>query len=237
MARLIGKAILVACLSVLSAVSAAERELRIAIPDRTESFPTVPRMQARLERAYARLGVTVKWVPLPLQRSEAMLIAGTIDGELVRRAMPDEFADKVVRVDEPLQSLSTAAFVTDPAITLEGPEGLVCCRVGIVRNFRTSEQLAANVFAVERAATFTNLVQMLKAGRVDIILGVYPSEDSPRSALGAQASDSSIRVAHAELRRSFGYHYLTARHAALAASLAELLRQEAKQASSNTNKR
>ena len=204
---------------------AQQTVMRVAIPDRTENFSSVPAMQALLSRAYARIGMTVEWVPMPLKRSESMLAAGLIDGELVRREAGPELASKTVRVRVPVMELSTAAFAIDTQWIVNRAEDLACCRVGINRNFRTSERLAVHARSIERAETLAELALMLKAGREDVIQGVYGSSNPPLSALGPDA-DPAIRVIARELVRAPGYHYLALRHGPVAEPLAEALLAE-----------
>ena len=204
---------------------AAPGSLRIAIPERPGNFAAVPQIQDLLMRAYARLGIAIEWVPLPLKRSEALLAAGQIDGEVVRLATNPEFDDKVVRVDVPVAELVTAVFAIDPTIVVKGPDDLSCCRVGVNQNFRLSERLASKAKAVEHAATLAELVRMLKVHRVDVILGLYPSGRPPLSALGPNP-DPEILVVKSDLATVPGYHYLALKHADLAAPLADALRRE-----------
>lgn len=220
-----GKAVLYGAMLLLSEAVAAESVvMHIAIPDRSENFSSVAEMQMRLARAYAHLGVRIEWEPMPLKRSEAMLSAGLIDGELVRREMPQALQDNTVKVETPLAELSTAVFALDRRIKINTPDDLACCVVGINRNFRTSERMASKAKRVERAETLKELIRMLKAGRVDVILGVYGTGKPALSSLGPNA-DPAVYVIKDELFRSPGYHYLLRRHAALAADLAKALRQ------------
>ncbi|HEX5127881.1 MAG TPA: transporter substrate-binding domain-containing protein [Rhodocyclaceae bacterium] len=224
MMRRIASLSLLIVLFAIPVAYAQQRIMRIAIPERTENFAAVPAMQNLLSQAYARLNVSVEWVPLPLARSEALLAAGLIDGEVVRLVDNPQLAGKVVRVDMPLMELATAVFAIDPDIKVNDVNGLSCCRVGINRNFRVSERLAHSAKTIERAETIADLVKMLKGGRVDVILGLHPSGTAPMRAL-ADSADPQILVVKDELVKLPGYHYIAAKDADLSAPLAKVLRE------------
>lgn len=174
-------------------------------------------IEETLARAYRQLGYQIRVEHLPAGRSLAMANDGRYDGELFRIADIAQDYPNLVKVPVPLATIQLHAF-TRQQIALPNDWTLQRnLRIGYVRGFRLASQVQTHGQVVQ-VTTAAQAVQMLLQDRIDVLL---EDEATVRSVLGPSMSEVNMSpevLVQAEL-----FHFLHAKHRAVATQLAKVL--------------
>ncbi len=189
----------------------------------TNNTPLDRKALAQLaQEACSRIGVGIKLVSLPSERSLQAANQGEVDGEGLRVAGLEETYPNLLRVPERFIGISFVAFASNPAITLtEGWASLKPHRVAFINGWKMFETHATGARVVHKLDKAEQLFQMLAAGRIDLAL--YTLADG--LALVRQLGLSGIAPLTPALRDVDMFLYLHQRHQSLVPRLAAALRE------------
>lgn len=173
------------------------------------------------QEAFRRLGIELKIVINPSERSLQLADQGDIDGEGLRVAGLNNQYPNLVQVPERFISISFVAFSKDALIRLDnGWESLKQHRVAFINGWKMFETNAMGAKIVRKVDKPEQLFRMLDAGHVDLAL--YTRADG--IALIHDMGLSSIAPLRPTLKDVDMYLYLNKRHEDLAPKLANALR-------------
>ena len=173
-----------------------------------------------VKEAYRRIGILALASPLPSKRAIAAADSGSNDGDVMRTEGMESQYPHLLRVPEPVMSIDTYAFTTQPAgfeikdwSSLRGHQ--VCIRQGIfLQEAKTNELLVSHV------GTIADAIRMLVAGRCDVAtLSKWTWLEIAEMHVG------HIRQLQPALASNRMYHYINSKHAQLLVALAQALQQ------------
>lgn len=211
---------ILACLSLLAACSTT---LAQTLTISTNNTPLDRKtLQVVSTEAFRRLGVELKLVTLPSERSLVAANASDVDGEGLRIAGLNEQYPNLVRVPERYTNISFVAFSKDATIALDkGWESLRAHRVAFIGGWKMFETNATVARTVHRVDKAEQMFRMLEEGRVDLVL--YTRADG--LALVRSLGLSSIAPLSPSLRDVDMFLYLNKRHESLVPRLTQTLRE------------
>lgn len=188
----------------------------------TNNTPLDRKALARLSaEAFGRLGLDVRIVSLPSERSLKAADDGEVDGEGLRIAGLEQQYPNLVPVPERFLGVAFVAFARDPAPTLRGWDDLAAHRVAFIKGWKLFEaEASGRARLVNRVDRPEQLFRMLDSGHVDLAL--YTLADG--QALVRQLGLSGITAVAPALKHTDLFLYLHRRHAELAPRLADTLR-------------
>ncbi|WP_188566419.1 substrate-binding periplasmic protein [Undibacterium terreum] len=167
-----------------------------------------------LNYAYARLGVQVNFVDVPMRRGFAEVQAGTMDGITASGIAAIE---KMVKVSVPVTYNDIAVFSVRQQFRVTGYESLRPYSIGMIAGIKYLEE-RLNGMKLDKAPNVDSLFQKLAAGRTDIVVDALTDYCSARK-LGL----TEIRILEPVLERRLAHHFLGERHTALARELETVL--------------
>ena len=172
-----------------------------------------------LKEAFARIGVEVRFVTLPSERSLVEAEHGIIDGDSNRVAGLEARYPHLIQVPESNMTYEFMAFATRPDVPIRGWADLNAMHVAHVIGWKIFED---NVSAsqVTKLPTSKQLFLFLQAGRSDVALfdrigGVF---------LLGQLKGKPVYAIEPPLAKREMYLYLNAKHADKVQALAKALR-------------
>ncbi|MBU6952289.1 ABC transporter substrate-binding protein [Hahella sp. HN01] len=175
-----------------------------------------------MANAYQRLGLTLKVLPQPGQRSLLTADSGLIDGELFRIKGMDEIYKNLIRVPIAIVEIDIVAFSRkENSIVITGWESLTPYKVGYNRGVKVIEENLLPPTRVEPSNTVENALKMLDAGRTDIAIDGLLNGLMIINDLGLDnivSIEPPLEVIH-------GYHYLHKKNLHLLKPLTEVLRE------------
>ena len=129
-----------------------------------------------MQEVATRSGLKIRMVPLPWKRVLKELGEGQLDGFFGGYKTPEREAIAVF-LDTPMSWAVLSVFVRKGEVfSFQKIEDLYDKRIGIVRGFTTSPEfdraMREGLITVDEAGSYTSLVKMLAAKRVDGIAGV-----------------------------------------------------------------
>jgi len=179
-------------------------------------------LQQVSQEALRRLGLELKLVTLPSERSLLAANQGEVDGEGLRVAGLGEQYPNLLRVPERYVGISFVAFARDATITLDrGWDSLKPYRVAFIQGWKMFEANAAGARIVNKVDKPEQLFQMLEQGRVDVAL--YTLADGV--ALARKMGLTAIAPVTPSLRDVDMFLYLHKKHEALVPRLTQALRE------------
>lgn len=179
--------------------------------------------------AHVQRDVSIR--PLPLKRLEKLVESGKLDGDFLRADDGTNLNGMLVKVDEPVFDIRYSLYVTDPELqdisTLQRltRPGTRVLQVGYIRGSvtgRIAAQTLAAGHTIYRLNTYAQGIDMLRAGRIDMLIGAATVLDC-MLATRNDAQPAVIKTGKAV--EMPGYIYLAARHADLAPRLKEAIRR------------
>lgn len=182
-----------------------------------------------VKEAFRRIGVTVKTLSAPSERSLVNANLGIVDGEYLRTAGIEKKYPGLVMVPEPICENEFTAFARDPAIRVKGWKGLEPFAVGYITGWKILEENVTRVKSLTIVKDDGALFELLRSGRVDII--IY--ERIRGDALLKRVKDKETRPIQPPLARRPMYLYLNRKHSTLVSPLAEALRQMKREGTSS----
>ena len=173
------------------------------------------------KEAFRRIGVDVRLVGNPSERSLHMANQGEIDGEGLRVSGLGSQYPNLMQVPEPYIGISFVAFAKDARINVNpGWESLKPYRVAFITGWKMFEANASNARSVTKVDTPEQLFKMLDSDRIDLAL--YTRADG--IALVGRMGLSTITPLAPALKDVDMFLYLHKRHEALVPRLAQALR-------------
>lgn len=196
----------------------------LAQPVLTLSTNNTPLDRQALERmsaeAFKRLGLGVRFVTHPSERSLVLANQGEVDGEGLRVAGLSAQYPHLIQVPERFIGISFVAFSRQPGLQINGWAGLQPYRVGFITGWKMFETHATQARTVQRVDTPEQLFKMLAQDRIDLAL--YTLADG--QAMLRTMNLPGIHAITPSLRDVDMYLYLHERHAALVPRIAQALR-------------
>src|SRR6185369_5874235 len=203
---------LLACISMLlpGMPSHAQSVIRLArIADIPDQFVGGEILRA----VYARLNIAVEFADVPGKRALALSSAGELDGEVHRIANLAQTYPTLVQISPPINYIEPSVFTTTLRFEVRGWDSIRDYSVGIVRGVGSSEAGTRGMSRVTAATSLENMIQMLDAGRFDLMV---TDLFSGRAAVRKLKLQSPITALSPPLQRVYVYHYLHPRHRDLA---------------------
>lgn len=171
--------------------------------------------------AFRRIGLAVKIVSQPSERSLQEANQGTVDGEGLRVEGLEAQFPQLVRVPESFVGISFVAFTRDPSVRLNaGWADLAQHRVAFVHGWKMFEANAIGAKVVQRVDKAEQLFLMLDAGRTDLALYTLADGQAMVRSMGLDR----IQAVSPSLKDVDMYLYLNRRHEALVPKLVRALR-------------
>lgn len=179
-------------------------------------------LQLLSQEAFQRLGIELKLVNLPSERSLHAANLGEVDGEGLRVAgLGTQYAN-LVQVPERFIGISFVAFSRDATINLDkGWDSLKAYRVAFITGWKMFEANAGGARAVNKVDKPEQMFRMLDTGRIDLAL--YTRADG--IALTRSMGLTSIAPLFPALKDVEMFLYLHKKHEALVPRLAQTLRE------------
>jgi polar amino acid transport system substrate-binding protein len=173
------------------------------------------------QEAFRRIGMDIKLVSLPSERSLLAANQGEVDGEGLRVAGLNEQYANLVRVPERYVSISFVAFGKDATLAMDKAwDSLKPHRVAFITGWKMFEANATGARIVNKVEKPEQLFQMLASGHVDLAL--YTRADG--AALLRRLGMTGITPLVPALKDVDMFLYLHKKHEALVPRLAQALR-------------
>lgn len=217
--RFVVGAFVATCLSLLAGLAAAEGS---ALTISTNNTPLDRQALEHIAReGFHRIGVDIKVVSLPSERSLVAANLGEVDGEGLRVAGLSAQYPNLVQVPERFVRISFVAFAKDATIPLDnGWDSLKPYRVAFINGWKMFEANASGARVVHKVDKPDQMFRMLDDGRVDLVL--YTRADGTQ--LARSLGLTSIAPLSPPLRDVDMYLYLHKKHQALVPRLGQALR-------------
>ena len=176
------------------------------------------------QESLRRIGVDLKLVSLPSERSLVAANLGEVDGEGLRVAGlggPGGAYPNLVQVPERFVRISFVAFSKDATITLDnGWDSLKPYRIAFINGWKMFEANAQGARVVNKVDKPEQLFRMLDEGRVDLVL--YTHADG--LLLARNLGLTSVAPLSPALKEVDMYLYLHKKHQALVPKLTQAIR-------------
>lgn len=169
--------------------------------------------------AFRRIGVAVRLVQLPSERSLRNADQGIDDGSYVRIAGLSSQYPNLIMVPEPVSEFRFTVFTRDPALAAAGWDSLRSLRVGIVNGWKIAEQRLHGAPQLTKARDEEALFALLDKGRVQAIV----SSQHSGMAIVHGRGYAGVRAVSPPLAVLPMYLYLNKKHAALVPRLGQAL--------------
>ena len=166
-----------------------------------------------LRAVYARLNISIEFADVPGKRALALSSAGELDGEVHRIANLAQTYPTLVQISPPINYIEPSVFTTTLRFDVKGWDSIRDYSVGIVRGVGSSEAGTRGMGRVTATTSLENMIQMLDAGRFDLMV---TDLFSGRAAVRKLNLQSRISALSPPLERIYIYHYLHQRHRDLA---------------------
>jgi len=174
-----------------------------------------------VREAFRRIGVAVKVLYAPSERSLVNANEGIVDGEYLRIAGLEKKYPNLVMVPEPICEYRFTAFARDHGIRITGWESLRPYNVGYITGWKILEEHVTGVKSVTTVRNEEALFELLRSGRADLV--IY--ERLLGETLLRRTGEKDIHPLSPPLARREMYLYLNRRHEALAPRVARVLRR------------
>ena len=179
-------------------------------------------LQELSQEAFHRVGIELKLVSLPSERSLTAANLGEVDGEGLRVAGLNSQYHNLVQVPERFVGVSFVAFSKDATINLDqGWESLKPYRVAFITGWKMFEANATGARVINKVDKPEQMFKMLDGGRVDLAL--YTRADGV--VLARSLGLPTIAPLFPPLKDVSMYLYLNRKHEALVPKLAQALRE------------
>ena len=174
-----------------------------------------------IKEAFRRLGISIKIVHLPSERSLVNANEGIDDGVFVRVAGMEADYPNLVIVPEPITNFEFVIFYKKVPTKLSGWDSLKPYNVGIIRGWKILEHNLADVKSLTIVKDETALFSMLDEGRVDLI--VYDKLQGLSLIKGNKFDN--IRLLEPPIVIKPMYLYLNKRHQEIVPKLLKVLQE------------
>jgi len=175
-----------------------------------------------LRAVYARLNIAVEFADVPGKRALALSSSGELDGEVHRIANLAQTYPTLVQISPPINYIEPSVFTTTLRFDVKGWDSIRDYSIGIVRGVGSSEAGTRGMSRVTAATSLENMIQMLDAGRFELIV---TDLFSGRAAVRKLKLEWRIAALSPPLQRIYIYHYLHERHRDLARRVEAVIRE------------
>lgn len=176
------------------------------------------------QESLRRIGVNLKLVSLPSERSLTAANLGEVDGEGLRVAGlggPDGPYPNLIQVPERFVRISFVAFAKNATISLDnGWDSLKPYRIAFINGWKMFEANAQGARVVNKVDKPEQLFRMLDEGRVNLVL--YTHADG--LLLARNLGLTSVAPLSPALKEVDMYLYLHKKHQALVPKLTQAIR-------------
>ena len=176
------------------------------------------------QESLRRIGVDLKLVSLPSERSLTAANLGEVDGEGLRvggLGGPDGPYPNLIQVPERFVRISFVAFAKNATISLDnGWDSLKPYRIAFINGWKMFEANAQGARVVNQVDKPEQLFRMLDEGRVDLVL--YTHADG--LLLARNLGLTSVAPLSPALKEVDMYLYLHKKHQALVPKLTQAIR-------------
>ena len=122
-----------------------------------------------LRKAYSKLGIKIKYRPLPGERALRVANSGKVDGEVFRIANVQKRYKNLIQVPTQINTLPAVAYTKNKEIKIDGWASLKPYRIGIQVGIKFAER-GTRAMNPTRVDTNEQLFKMLDSGRIDIAI-------------------------------------------------------------------
>ena len=175
-----------------------------------------------LRAVYARLNISIEFADVPGKRALALSSAGELDGEVHRIANLAQTYPTLVQISPAINYIEPSVFTTTLRFDVKGWDSIRDYSVGIVRGVGSSEAGTRGMSRVTAATSLENMIQMLDAGRFELMV---TDLFSGRAAVAKLKLQSRIAPLSPPLQRVYIYHYLHERHRDLAKRVGAVIQE------------
>jgi polar amino acid transport system substrate-binding protein len=175
-----------------------------------------------LRAVYARLNITVEFEDVPGKRALALSSAGELDGEIQRIANLSRDYPTLLQISPPINYIEPSVFTTALRFDVHGWDSIKDYSIGIVRGVGSSEAGTRGMSHVTATTSLENMIEMLDAGRFDVMVTDLFSGLVAVKKLKLQ---SRIHPLSPSIERIYIYHYLHARHRELAVKVGRVIEE------------
>ncbi len=175
-----------------------------------ETNPVSDVVRRKLKRAYQRIGVQVRIYSLPRQRALVAADRGEFDGVVARTAAAANAYKNLLIVPTPVLYVPIRAYGRPESRRISSLSDLRSLRIGITLGTPYLKEKIVGL-NYRQANTPLQLLQMLKAGRVDVALITQPLAEAAIK----KGNISGVTAISNRLFRVPVYHLLNRRHRAL----------------------
>ena len=123
-----------------------------------------------LTEAYNRIGITIEFKNLPVERAIQMANDGIVDGDILRVEGIESDYPNLVRVPFAIRTDDTVAVTRNREIQITNWSSLQPYRVGYIRGIKDIEDQIIAGTKTEVVSSQTQLYQKLESGRTDIVI-------------------------------------------------------------------
>jgi polar amino acid transport system substrate-binding protein len=166
-----------------------------------------------LRAVYARLNISLEFADVPGKRALALSSSGELDGEVHRIADLAQTYPTLLQISPAINYIEPSVFTTTLRFDVRGWDSIKDYSIGIVRGVGSSEAGTRGMSRVTAATSLESMIQMLDAGRFDLVV---TDLFSGRAAVAKLKLQSRIAPLSPPLQRVYIYHYLHERHRDLA---------------------
>ena len=175
-----------------------------------------------LRAVYARLNISLEFADVPGKRALALSSSGELDGEVHRIAGLAQTYPTLVQISPAINYIEPSVFTTTLRFDVRGWDSIRDYSIGIVRGVGSSEAGTHGMSRVTAATSLENMIQMLDAGRFELMV---TDLFSGRAAVAKLKLQSRIAPLSPPLQRVYIYHYLHERHRDLAKRVGAVIQE------------
>ena len=175
-----------------------------------------------LRAVYARLNISLEFADVPGKRALALSSAGDLDGEVHRIANLSQTYPTLLQISPAINYIEPSVFTTTLRFDVRGWDSIRDYSIGIVRGVGSSEAGTRGMSRVTAATSLENMIQMLDAGRFELMV---TDLFSGRAAVAKLKLQSRIAPLSPPLQRVYIYHYLHERHRDLAKKVGAVIQE------------
>jgi polar amino acid transport system substrate-binding protein len=173
-----------------------------------------------LRAVYARLNIAVEFEDVPGKRALALSSSGELDGEIQRIANLTRDYPTLLQISPPINYIEPSVFTTTLRFDVHGWDSIKDYSIGIVRGVGSSEAGTRGMSRVTATTSLENMIEMLDAGRFDVMVTDLFSGLVAVKRLKLQ---SRIHPLSPPIERIYIYHYLHERHRELAIKVGKVI--------------
>jgi polar amino acid transport system substrate-binding protein len=175
-----------------------------------------------LRAVYARLNISLEFADVPGKRALALSSSGELDGEVHRIADLAQTYPTLLQISPAINYIEPSVFTTTLRFDVRSWDSIKDYSIGIVRGVGSSEAGTRGMSRVTAATSLESMIQMLDAGRFDLVV---TDLFSGRAAVAKLKLQSRIAPLSPPLQRVYIYHYLHERHRDLAKRVGAVIQE------------